>query len=119
MQTAKDYFDKKDYPKAYKYYTRAIKLNPNLYQAYWERSSVEIKLDSSEKSIDDMGIYIESMRGKSNDADKKLLEKAFMQRADIMFKKGYKSDACADWSDACNLNISNYTCNLYRLNCKK
>lgn len=118
IESGKRYVDKKDYPKAYRSYTRAIKLNHDLFIAYWERANVEIKMDSLEKAIDDMGVYIEYMRTKSGDADKKLLEKAYMQRADIMLKKGYKADACSDFNDACQLNISNYPCEQVRLHCK-
>jgi tetratricopeptide (TPR) repeat protein len=118
MVSAKKYSDKKDYARAIKNYSKAIDLNRSYFIAYWERSLVEIKMDSLELAIDDMGVYIEDMRAKESVADKKLLEKALMQRAAIMLKKGYKSDACSDFSDACQLNISNYSCEQYRLHCK-
>lgn len=118
MELAKKAYDKKDYTKSCKHYTSAINLNAQLYQAYWERGLVNIKMDSLERAIDDIGIYIESMRVKEGVADKKLLEKALMQRAEIMLKRGYKSDACSDWNDACELNISNAPCDQLRFKCK-
>lgn len=119
LEIAKDYSTKKNYKKAYKNYTKAIEGNRALFIAYWERALVEIKMDSLELAIDDMGMYIESMRVKESESDRKLLEKALMQRADIMLKKGYKADACSDWMDACDLNISNAPCEQFRLKCKK
>ena len=118
LEIGKEYSLKNNYKKAYKNYTNAIEGNRTLYIAYWERSLVEIKMDSLERAIDDMGMYIESLRVKESEADKKLLESALMQRASIMLKKGYKADACSDWSDACELNISNYPCEQFRLKCK-
>src|SRR3972149_8817276 len=55
LESGKKYFEKKDYTKAYKNYSKAIELNPVFYSAYWERAIVEIKMDSLEKAIDDMG----------------------------------------------------------------
>lgn len=118
LEIGKEYYNKKNYKKAYKNYTSAIEGNRSYFIAYWERALVEIKMDSLENAIDDMGMYIESMRIKSSDADKKLLEKALIQRADIMFKKGYNVESCDDWNDACQLNISNLPCEQYRLKCK-
>ena len=119
LEIGKEYSAKNNYKKAYKNYTNAIEGNRTLYIAYWERSLVEIKMDSLELAIDDMGMYIESMRVKESEADRKLLEKALMQRAEIMVKKGYKAECCADLEDACELNISNTPCEKFRLNCKK
>lgn len=118
LETGKEYSVKKNYKKAYKNYTKAIEGNRSLFIAYWERALVEIKMDSLERAIDDMGMYIESLRVKEGINDKKLLESALMQRATIMLKKGYKADACGDWEDACNLNISNSPCEQFRLKCK-
>ena len=118
LENGKEYSAKNNYKKAYKSYTKAIEGNRGLFIAYWERALVEIKMDSLELAIDDMGMYIESMRVKESEADRKLLEKALMQRAEIMLKKGYKSDACQDWMDACDLNISNSPCEQFRLKCK-
>lgn len=118
LEDGKDYYNKKNYKKAYKSYTRAIEGNRSLFIAYWERALVEIKMDSLENAIDDMGMYIESMRVKESESDRKLLEKALMQRAEIMLKKGYKSDACDDYSSACSLNISIEPCQKYRVICK-
>lgn len=118
LEIGREYYAKKNYKKAYLNYTKSIESNPSIFIVYWERALVEIKMDSLERAIDDMGIYIESMRIKESVEDKKLLEKAFMQRADIMIKKGYKSDGCGDLEDACNLNISNTPCDQFRLKCK-
>lgn len=118
MKMAQKCIDKKDYSKARKNYSRAIYLDGSYFLAYRERALVEIKMDSLERAIDDLGVYIESIRMKESMEDKKLLEKALLQRAQIMLKCGYKSDACSDWTDACELNISNAPCEEYRLNCK-
>ena len=118
MEIGKDFYNKKNYAKAYKNYTKAIEGNRSLFIAYWERGLVEIKMDSLELAIDDIGMYIESMRVKEGVEDKKLLEKALMQRAEIMLKRGYKADACSDWSDGCELNVSNSPCEQFRLKCK-
>ena len=111
MEAGKKYYDKKDYVKAYKNYSRAIKLNPNLYTAYWERATAEIAMDSLEKAIDDISVYIEST------PSQELLQKAYFQRALILDKRGYKSDACDDLNRACELT-HNKSCDLYRLKCK-
>jgi len=118
VEVGKKYSAKKNYAKAYKNYTKAIEGDAFLFVAYWERALVEIKMDSLEKAIDDIGMYIAYMRGQESMEGKQLLEKAFLQRATILMKKGYKSDACTDWEDACSLNISNTPCEQYRLNCK-
>ena len=118
IEVGKKYSAKKNYAKAYKNYTKAIEGDAFLFVAYWERALVEIKMDSLEKAIDDIWMYIAYMRGQESMEGKQLLEKAFLQRATILAKKGYKSDACSDWEDACNLNISNAPCDQYRLNCK-
>lgn len=112
IEAGRKYYEKKDYVKSYRNYCHAIKLNPTFYQAYWERANVEIKMDSLEKAIDDMTVYIESS------PERVLLEKAYNQRAGILFKAGYKSDACNDWNLACELNQSNAPCDQYRLHCK-
>lgn len=114
IEAGRKYYEKKDYVKSYRNYCRAIKLNPILYQAYWERANVEIKMDSLEKAIDDMTSYIESS------PERVLLEKAYIQRAGILSKMGYKREACDDWDSVCvmNLNSSPYACQQYRLNCK-
>lgn len=118
LKDGKDYSVKKNYKKAYKSYTKAIEGNRELYVAYWERALVEIKMDSFELAIDDMGMYIESMRVKESVEDRTLLSNALMQRATIMFKKGYKSDACDDLNSACELSIHPKACDNYRINCK-
>lgn len=115
IEAGRKCYEKKDYPKAYKFYTRAIKLNPLLYQVYWERAQVDIKIDSTEKAIDDMTMYIDS-----NPDNKDSLSMAFVQRAEILNKKGYKVEACDDWNSACELNKDNapFACQQYRLHCK-
>lgn len=118
MESAKKYSDKKDYKKALRSYTKAIELDRSYFIAYWERSLVEIKMDSLEKAIDDMGIYIESMKVKESEVDRKLLSNALMQRADILFKKGYKSDACDDLNLACELSVYPKACDNLRIYCK-
>jgi tetratricopeptide (TPR) repeat protein len=118
MASAKKSSDKQDYKKAYKNYSKAIDLDRAYFIAYWERALVEIKMDSLEKAIDDMGMYIESMRVKESDADRKLLSSALMKRATIMKKRGYKADACSDWDDACQLNQSPAPCDSLRFKCK-
>lgn len=112
MDAGRKYYIKKDYAKSYKNYNKAIMLNPVLYEAYWERANVKISMDSLEQSLDDMTIYIDS------GPTIILLERAYNQRANIMFKLGYKVDACADWISACELNQSNYPCEQFRLHCK-
>lgn len=112
MEAGKKCYDKKDYVKAYKNYSRAIKLNSGLFQAYWERSQAEIGMDSLERAIDDIGVYI------GLTTDQKILQTAYYQRGVILEKRGYKSDACDDWKTACeNLNL-NKGCDMYRLKCK-
>lgn len=111
LESARDYYSKKDYPKAYNNYTRAIKLNPNLYEAYRERSTVEIAMDSCEKAINDITIYINSNPERAN------LQNAYFQRAIVEEKLGYKSDMCDDLSVCCDLNL-NKACDIYRVKCK-
>lgn len=119
MESGKKYYDKKDYVKAYKNYSRAIKLNPFYYPAYWNRAMVDVKIDSLEKAIDDIGMYISSGEASQN-SNKDSLSKAYFQRAEIMFKQGYKTDACDDWNACCQLNQKNApsACEQYRLHCK-
>lgn len=112
FDAGKRMYEKEEYIKAYRLYTRAIKLNPSFDEAYWERAITGIKIDSAERSIDDFTSYIELQ----SKAEK--LYKAYFQRANLMFKRGYKSDACFDWETACNLNQGNAPCDAYRINCK-
>lgn len=112
IEAGRKCYEKKDYKRSYKFYTRAIKLNPTLYQAYWERANVEIAMDSLERAIDDITMYIES------NPERLYLAKAYNQRAEVMYKLGYKSDACLDWDSACQLNVNNAPCEQYRLKCK-
>lgn len=121
MVSAKKYSDKKDYLKALKNYSRAIALNATLYQAYFDRANIEILIGDSlskERAIDDLGMYINA--NEANPQDKELLSKAYFQRAEIMIKLGYKSEACDDWEKACDLNQKNApsACEQYRLKCK-
>ena len=114
MESAKKYSDKKDYQKSYKNYSKAIEGNNSLFIAYWERALVDIKMDSLENALADMGIYIDS------NPEKKLLSKAYIQRAEIMLKLGYRVESCDDYESACNLNQDNapFACEQYRLKCK-
>lgn len=112
MKSGDVHSNKKKYIKACKNYTHAIRLNPLLYEAYWKRANIYIAMDSLEKSIDDMGMYIES------NPEIGKLETAYNQRANIMLKLGYKSDACQDFFSACELNQSQYPCEQFRLHCK-
>lgn len=111
IETGRKYYEKKDYVKSYRNYCIAIKLNPTLYQAYWERANVEIKMDSLEKAIDDMTMYIGSV------SDQKNLQEAYYQRGIIMLKQGYKSDACDDFEKSCELNFPK-GCDAMRVYCK-
>lgn len=106
----RQYSEKKEYLKAYKCYTRSIKLKATS-QAYWERANAGIKIDSLENSIDDFTMFI----GLSKNVDS--LQTAFYQRANLEYKGGYKSDACDDWDNACELNL-NKACDVYREKCK-
>jgi len=107
----KYYFDKKEYVKAYLYYTRSIKLNPDYSQAYWERATTGMKIDSVENTIDDLTKFISI----SKNADS--LRNAYFMRATAEDKGGYKSDACDDFEVACELNL-NKACDIYREKCK-
>lgn len=111
VESAKKYYDKKDYIKSYKQYSKAISLNAFFYPAYWGRANAEIALDSLERAIDDMSMYI------GNISDQKILQEAYYRRGIIMDKQGYKSDACDDFKNSCNLNF-NKACDIYRLKCK-
>ena len=102
---------KKEYLKAYLCFTRSIKLNPNYSEAYWERASVGMKIDSSENSIDDLSSFISL----SKNADS--LRNAYFLRAVAEHKNGYISDACDDWRVSCELNL-NKACDTLRFKCK-
>jgi tetratricopeptide (TPR) repeat protein len=110
----KTYSNKKEYLKAYRCFTRAIKINPSYSQAYWERATTGIKIDSIENSIDDFTMFISISKNVDS------LSTAYFKRAEIEFKAGYKSDACDDWNTSCELNgsSSNKSCTEYRLKCK-
>lgn len=112
MEIGKRFSEKENYKKAYKSYTRAINGNRSLFIAYWERGLVDVKLDSMENAIDDIGMYIESH------PDTISLSKAYNERGDALFRMGYKSDACDDWSNSCNLGRENSSCQKFRLKCK-
>lgn len=114
MAIGNDYYDKKNYAKAYKSYTKAIDGNQFCARAYWERATVGALIDSSEKSIDDWGMFIAF----SKNADS--LCTAYYNRGNLMFKQGYKSDACDDWKTSGDLNgkSSNKSSEQYRLHCK-
>lgn len=107
----KYYFDKKEYVKAYLYYTRSIKLNPSYSEAYWERAYTGMKIDSVENTIDDLTAFISL----SKNADS--LRNAYFLRATAEIKGGYKVDACDDWNLACELNL-NKACDSLRKKCK-
>lgn len=112
MIAAKKYENKKQYEKAYKHYSRAINLNPLLYEAYLGRANVWIAIDSVEKAIDDMNMYVNS------NPERTKLAKAYMARAELMWRAAYRVEACDDWVAACELNISDTPCKKYRLKCK-
>lgn len=115
MEMGKRYYEKKNYEKAYKNYTRAIKLNPILSDAYLQRANVEIAIGDSlnrEKAIDDLTVYIEATQ------ERTALSKALNKRAQLMYNLGYKADACQDWTASCQLNIVDSPCEKYRLHCK-
>lgn len=114
VQIGANYFSNKNYSKAYKNYTKAIEVNSFCAKAYWERATVNALLDSSEKSIDDWGKFLAF----STNADS--LCTAYYNRGNMMFKQGYKSDACDDWKNSIDLNgkSSNNSSEQYRLHCK-
>ena len=103
LKAGRKYSEKEKYAKAYKSYSKALEGNSTNFILYWERALIEIKTDSLENAIDDIGMYIAYIRGGESQADKKLLEVALMQRAKILKKKGYKADACDDLEDACRI----------------
>ena len=108
--------DKKDYTKAIRNYSKAIELNPIMYQAYWDRANAEILIGDSlnrERAIDDLGKYIDS------NPPRKMLSQAYIKRAEVLLKSGYKAESCQDLEEACSLNESPKSCEQYRLNCKK
>ena len=114
LEDGKYYYNKNNYKKAYKNYTKAIEGNRSLFIAYWDRALVEIKMDSLERAIDDISIYIES------NPEGKLREKAYVRRAEIMIKRGYRREACDDWEVVCGMNLDNapFACEQLRLKCK-
>lgn len=114
MQSARKYSENKDHIKAYRNYTKAIETNKLYAKAYWERATVGALIDSSEKSIDDWGMFISF--SKNTDS----LSTAYYNRGNLMLKQGYKSDACDDWKKSSDLNgkSSNKSSEQYRLHCK-
>lgn len=112
MELGKKNADKKDYKKAHKNYSKAIAGNRSLFVAYWERGLVDIKMDSLENAIDDIGMYIES------NPDRTMLARAYNERADVLFRAGYKSDACSDWENSCQIGFGVSPCEKLRLKCK-
>lgn len=81
-----------------------------MFDAYWQRAQVSIAMDSLEKAIDDMNLYI------ANISDQKILGNAYYQRALIMEKAGCKSDCCSDLQSSCDLNFPK-AFDTYRLKC--
>ena len=114
LEIGKKYSENKNYEKAYKYYTRAIMLNTNYAQAYWERTNLCMLIDSTERTIDDWSMFVE----RSSNPDS--LSTAYFKRGNVMLKAGYKSDACADWEEVIKLNKKefNQASEKFRLNCK-
>lgn len=112
MEIGKKNVDKKDYKKAHKNYSKAIDANRSLFVAYWERGLVDIKMDSLENAIDDIGMYIES------GPDRTMLARAYSERGDVLFKAGYKVDACEDWTNSCQIGFGPAPCEKLRLKCK-
>jgi tetratricopeptide (TPR) repeat protein len=105
---------KKDYVKAYRFYARAVKLEPTFREALYEKAGIEFLMDSTEKAIDDYTAFL----GLSSNPDS--LCTAYFLRGNAMIKAGYKADACEDWNTARDLNqkMSNQASEKYRLNCK-
>lgn len=112
IESAKRFSERGEYRKAYLNYTRAIKLNPVLYSAYLDRAMVGVHIDSLERSIDDLAIYIGS------NPDRESLAKAYLNCAEIKLRLGYKSDACDYFEACCSLNQIPSSCERYRLMCK-
>jgi tetratricopeptide (TPR) repeat protein len=111
---ARKYAEKKEYAKAYRCYSRALKLEPNFTQALFEKAGIDVLMDSTENAINDYTAFID--RTKNTDS----LCTAYFLRGNVMKKAGYP-DACDDWQTSCELNgkMSNQACEKYRVNCKK
>lgn len=114
LQIGKHYEDQKNYKNAYRYYTRAIKLDDHSIKAYFIRATLGAKIDSAENAIDDFTMVI-NLCGNAD-----TLSFAYYSRGVVMYKKGYRSDACADWEECFNLNRkeANKAKEQSRLNCK-
>lgn len=105
--TGKREYGEKDYKDAYKYLTRAIKLNPDYLEAIWMRANLKMEMDSFASAIKDFSRVIELK--KSGDA--------FYLRANAKWKLADSLGACLDWQTACDLNM-NRACDMIRKNCK-
>lgn len=112
MELGKKNADKKDYKKAHKNYSNAIEGNKSLFVAYWERGLVDIKMDSFKNAIDDIGMYIES------GPERGMMARAYSERGDVLFRAGYKVDACSDWATSCEIGFGTAPCEKFRLKCK-
>ena len=109
----KHYVAEGDLVQAQRNFTRAIKENPNYYDAYYQRAQVWQQTDSIENAIND---YDTLLTFKNLTVDK--TAELYFLRGNMNYLISQDTIACRDWKSACDLN-HNKACDLIRKRCKK
>lgn len=113
FEYGKHYMTQHEFIKAQKYFTKAIELKPDYYEAYLERITAYEQSDSIHKAIVDYDTILT------------VFKLTVEQKGQILYLKAndhYKiledSLACIHWNTACELNAIK-ACDALRINCKK
>lgn len=109
----KYYMSEQDFVKAEKYFTKAININPNYFDAYIQRAKANEQLDSLQKCINDYTFLLDSAK---LSVDKK--SEYYYIRANIYYKYLQDTLSYEDLSKSCDLN-NNRACDLLRKRYKK
>ena len=95
-------------------FTKAIKKNPNYIEAYMERASVNVSIDSLMNAIRDY----DSVLVKTNKNDYENKGKLYLKKGDAYYGLSEDTLACRCYTDAKNMN-NNTAWNRLRDRCKK
>lgn len=88
-------YDQRNYSGAIKYYSIAIKKNPEYRDAYWKRGLCKAYLDSLQSAIRDYDKAIEL----------KPTGETYFYRGSAKWELSDSSGACTDWESACALQF--------------
>lgn len=105
-KTALDYYNagkkemsERNSPEAIKNYTRAIKMNPDFYSAYYDRAVCWISADSIERALQDY----DSLLSMKNILQEQIGE-VYCLKGNAFYILSQDSAACAQWRKARDMN---------------